>query len=59
MLERLRTTFTADDQQYVFDNIGTNPAMLIKLAEDDPNFMTLSKFSNSYSRIKVVLKIVK
>jgi AAA+ ATPase superfamily predicted ATPase len=44
VLARLKTNFTADDREYVFDNVGTNPKMLISLAEVVPERMDLNDF---------------
>jgi hypothetical protein len=48
LLGRLNKPFTPEEQNYIFDNIGTSPAMLINLAGKVPDFMTLKEFVDNY-----------
>ena len=48
LLGLLNKPFTLDEQNYIFDTIGTSPAMLINLAGKVPDFMTLKEFVDDY-----------
>jgi hypothetical protein len=44
MLGKLKQTFTALEQKFIFDNIGTSPVMLLDLVRKVPDRMALEDF---------------